>query len=148
MLWYHKIADPTFGGDVTGGRAVDVVACYDGIFIGMEWKLKKDDRAFPIKRVRDGQVATLCDIEVAGGVGLLMIAKYKGPKDKCVYIIPIAQWNSAVRMAIKDGRKSVRVEELFENCRTGTQRTGAYTHWDMQFIERMVHRVIKDRNRN
>lgn len=137
LIWYHKIADPTFGGDVTNERAVDVVACYKGTFVGIEWKLKKDDRAFPLKRVRLGQVQTLCDIEAAGGVGLLAIAVYNGPYDKCVYMIPIQYWNNAVN-AITD-RKSIRIEEAFPHWKVEPRRVGSFVHWNLQPIEDLIH---------
>ena len=114
MLWWHKIADPRFGGHVTNERAVDVIACFQGICVGMEWKLKKDTRAFPLNRVRLGQLETLCDIHLASGVALLMIVEYITPQNKCLYAIPVDRWNCEVAK-ITD-RKSIRLEEHFLDC--------------------------------
>jgi len=135
LLWYHKIADPTIGGNVTNARAVDVVACFGGTFIGMEWKLKKTDRAFPIKRIRTGQINTLCDIQAAGGIGLLMIAVYKGPYDKCVYAIPVHRWLEEVEQTT---RKSIRIEEKFIKYRIKPQRFGVRVDWNMGLIEEYI----------
>lgn len=136
-LWWHKIADPTFGGDVTNERAVDVVGCLDGVMFGMEWKIKKDDRALPLNRVRLGQLETLRQIEASGGVGLLMIAVYKGPHDKCVYAVPIWAWDNATK-AITD-RKSIRIEEAFPACRIETRRQGSYVHWNLMKVEELIY---------
>lgn len=140
LLYYHKIADPTFGGDVTGARAVDVVACFCGVFVGMEWKLKRDNRAFPLKRVRIGQIKTLCDIEVALGFGYLMVAVYNGPRDKYVYAIPIKRWNEEVER-LKKGSKSIRIEEVFDDCRIEMYRAGSYLIWDTAQIEKELDRA-------
>jgi len=138
--WWWKIPDYMRpNSNYSNDRAVDVVACYDGTFVGIEWKLKKDNRAFPLKRVRDGQVKTLCDIEVAGGVGLLVIAVYVGPDDKCAYVIPVAQWNTEAREAHEAGRKSIRVEEVFPHCKVKPRRAGAYVHWDFRLIEEAIN---------
>jgi len=134
LLFWHKIADPTIGGDVTNARAVDVVACFNGVFIGMEFKIKKDDRAFPMKRIRTGQINTLCDIEKAGGVGLLMVVVYKGPYNKCVYAIPVHRWLEKVT-EVWPKCKSIRIEDHFADCRIEPHRVGSHVHWEMTLIE-------------
>lgn len=136
MLWYHKIADPTLGQKYTNERAIDVVVCFNGHFIGMEWKLKKDERAFPIKRVRDGQVKTLCDIEVAGGKGFIMIGVYLATGVKYVYAIPISRWNEQV--AKTTDRKSIRLEGCFTDCRIDMIRVGQFKHWDFSTVEGLI----------
>lgn len=136
-LWCWKVPDYMRPGtNYSNDRAVDVIACFDGVCVGIEWKIKKDDRAFPIKKIREGQIKTLCDIEVAGGVGLIAIAVYKGPKDKCVYLIPISCWNQAVK-ATTD-RKSIRIEETFPNLRIEPQRAGQYVHWNLRLLWEFV----------
>lgn len=102
----------------------------------MEWKIKKDGRAFPINRVRMEQIKTLCDIEIAGGVGFLAIVVYKGPQDKCVYMIPVAVWNAEVKLTF--GRKSIRIEEQFDEYRIEPRRVGSFIHWDMKLIEEII----------
>ncbi len=148
LLWWYKIPDyMPFQHNTPNARAVDIIACYNGICVGMEWKIKKDDRAFPINRVRMEQIKTLCDIEVAGGVGFLAIAVYKGPHDKCVYIIPISRWNSEVAFIKNEQkinntlikpRKSIRIEEVFDDYRIKPIRVGSFVHWNMKQIEKIV----------
>ena len=136
-LWWWKIPDYTRpGAGYSNDRAVDVVACYNGVFVGIEFKIKKDDRAFPMNRIRDGQVKTLCDLEVAGGVGVIAIVVYKDKHDKCVYLIPIAEWNKEVKLTTD--RKSIRIEEKFSAYRTAPRRVGSFVHWSMMLLERLA----------
>jgi penicillin-binding protein-related factor A (putative recombinase) len=136
-LWAFKVPDYShYYSNHSNNRAVDVLACYDGVFVGMEWKIKKDKRAFPFDRVRDNQVQALCDIGVAGGVGLLMIVVYHGPQDKYAYAIPIEVWNECVFAA---QGKSVRIEEEFAQWRIEPKKHGAYVHWDMTKIEELCY---------
>ena len=138
-LWFWKIPDYTRPGyGYSNDRAVDVVICCDGAFVGMEWKLKKDNRAFPLKRIRDGQIKTLCDIEIAGGTGFLMIAVYLSPHDKCVYAIPIKQWNKEAKEVHETGRKSIRIEEVFSYYRIEPRRIGTYVHWNFKLVEEVI----------
>ena len=137
LLWWHKIADPTYGGNVTHSRAVDVIACFKGVCVGLEWKLKKDDRAFPLDKVRDGQICTLLDIEKAGGVGFVMIAVYKGSRDKHVYMIPIKQWIE-ITSQIKT-RKSVRLELAFARWRVEIDYSSSHANWNASKIEKRAN---------
>ena len=143
ILWFHKIADPTFGPRKTQARAIDVVACFKGIFIGMEWKLIKNTRAFPINRIRDNQVKTLCNIEVAGGVGLIMIAVYLPSRIKYIYAVPIKKWNQAVRCATK---KSIKLDDVFIKYRFDIKQVGKYKHWDMKIVESYINKKAKRLN--
>ena len=138
-VWYHKIADPTYGGNVTNTRAVDVIACFGGVCVGMEWKLKKDTRAFPIKRIREGQIETLRAIEQAHGIGFIMIAVYLGPREKCVYAIPIERWLEVVVRTTT--RKSICIETEFANCRIEMHSVGTYRHWKVRPIEQLISAV-------
>ncbi|MFA7286944.1 MAG: hypothetical protein WC052_04775 [Patescibacteria group bacterium] len=136
-LWSYKIPDPRFGSE-TNDRAVDIVACYDGVFIGIEWKITKNSRALPIDgcgSVRLGQLATLCDIEAAGGIGFVAVVVYHGPHDKCVYMVPIFDWN---RMVAVIDTKSVHVEKVFPQWKIVQRRVGPLIHWDFQTIERYI----------
>lgn len=136
-LWFWKIPDYTRPGyGYSNDRAVDVVACYRGMFVGLEWKLQKNDRALPIDRVREGQVETLLVIEACGGVGLLMVAVYKGARDKCVYAIPIREWVQAVAC---ESSKSIRIAERFPHRRIDQFRSGSFVHWNMKPVEELIN---------
>lgn len=91
-LWWHKVADPTVGGDVTRARAIDVIACLDGKFVGVEWKLRRGDGRFPIGAVKYSQVLALLGIHNAGGCALVAIGRHKRRDDRLVYLIPIKEW--------------------------------------------------------
>lgn len=91
-LWWHKVADPATGGWMSRARAVDVIACLGGRFVGMEWKLRKGDGRFPIGAVRYSQVLALLGIHNAGGCALLAIGRYKRRDDRLVYLIPVKEW--------------------------------------------------------
>ncbi len=136
-LWWYKIPDnPRYMQSYSNERAVDVVACLDGVMVGMEWKLQRNERAMPIDRVRDGQITTLKAIEQAGGTGLLVVGVYMGAHNKHLYAIPIEAWELAVKTA---QRKSIRLQESFPNCRVDTNRSGAYVHWDTQLLRSYTH---------
>ncbi|KKL85157.1 hypothetical protein LCGC14_1957580, partial [marine sediment metagenome] len=57
-IFFHKIADPRIGGYSTGTRAVDIVLCFKGIFVGLEFKIMKG-RSIPLDRIRENQLITL-----------------------------------------------------------------------------------------
>jgi len=143
LLWWFKIPDhsrPMAAANISGKRAVDVIACYNGLLIGMEWKLKKDKRAIPCRRVRINQIETLCNIEVAGGLGLLMIMVYLGPRDKAVYAIPIAEWNKQTQLIYeKSNRKSIRIEEIFPQYKMLQHQIGQYKHWDITLLKEFIN---------
>jgi penicillin-binding protein-related factor A (putative recombinase) len=91
-LYYHKVAD---AGSLqySQPRAVDVLASYQGLFIGMEWKLHKTTGAFALSRFRESQYIELAKIEKSDARALVVIGVYsdKG-KHQEIYIVPFSRW--------------------------------------------------------
>lgn len=144
-LWHWKIPDYMRPGQMySNNRAVDVVACYRGVMIGIEWKIHKSELGFRLDHVREGQIETLREIEKAGGVGFLAIAIYKSKTDKYLYLIPVEAWMRMVDN-ITDGRKSIRLVDAFPGYRVDLKRSGSYVHWNMNPIEEAVHAVATSR---
>lgn len=133
LLWYHKIADSRYG-MVTGDRAIDVVACCEGRFIGLEFKLVKRGLSIPIKSVRDNQIKTLQAITNAGGLGFLIIIRCFSGTDKHAYAIEPHVWEAFVSVAEK---KSIKLSE-FDACRFDYVREGRQLNWDMSLIETSI----------
>lgn len=129
-LWFHKIADSRHG-TATGDRAIDVVACLRGRFIGLEFKLVKRGLSIPIKSVRDNQIATLQAINNAGGLGFLIIICCFSGTNKYAYAIEPHVWQAFVDIAEK---KSIKLNE-FDECRFDYIRKGRQLNWDMSLIE-------------
>lgn len=113
-LLYHKIADPTWGSDVTGTRFVDVIASFDGRFIGMEWKLTNNHQGFSFSHIRPNQIKTLCDLDDSGASAFLMIGRYVSRTDKDVFAIPPVVWLQRISNIPK---KSVRLDDVFSDCK-------------------------------
>ena len=137
-LWWHKVADPTGGmGWASKPRAVDIVACLNGKFIGMEWKFRRNDNRFPINAVRYTQVLTLLGIYNAGGCALVAIGRYKKRNDKLVHLIPIKEWvrrcdllkgpNDAIRLM-----KSINLRETFSEYE--------FRPWDFKWLGYNIRR--------
>jgi hypothetical protein len=139
-IWCHKIADPRYGLD-TGTRAVDVISCWNGITVGLEFKIVTKTNSQELRKVRESQLNGLEDIERAGGVGLLIIVHYKGPRDKCAYAVPVDRWRAAARAAKDTGRSSVSLSE-FEDCRFGQKWRSGMLDWETEKIQERVDAVI------
>lgn len=139
-IWCHKIADPRYGLD-TGTRAVDVIACWDGIAVGLEFKIVTKTNSQELRKVRESQLNGLEDIEHAGGVGLLVIVRYKGPRDKCAYAVSVDRWRKAVKAARDNGRSSVLLDE-FEDCKFGQKWRSGLLDWETNKIQERVDAVI------
>jgi len=139
-LWCHKIADPRYGLD-TGTRAVDVIACWDGIAVGFEFKIVKHGISQPLRGVRESQLDELEDIERAGGVGFLIIVHYKGPRNKCAYAVPVDRWRAAAKVAKNAGRSSVPLNK-FEDCRFEQKWNGGLLNWETEKIQERVDVAI------
>lgn len=133
-LWFHKIADPTYGQAYTQTRAVDVIACYKGKVVGIEWKLIKNKKSIPLDRIRESQIKTLFDIKLVGGFGFIAIGVYNSTKDKSVYFIPIQDWCKAVK---KEKKKSIKLS-VFDKFKTTMIQVGQYKHWDMSYVELLL----------
>lgn len=135
-IWYHKVADPTYGANQTNNRAVDVLGCYDGRAFAMEWKLKKNINSFPFKRVRLNQIETLCDVAISGGMALIMIATYIDTKNKYVHAIPIQAWNRVVKNYVKtSSQKSINIEKYFDEYRIDCNKQGSRDVWTINRLE-------------
>jgi penicillin-binding protein-related factor A (putative recombinase) len=138
--WY-KIPDPQFGMK-TGTRYVDVVLCLNGIHVGMEWKLIKNNNALPIKRVRRSQRKVLQKIIDANGVSYVMIAQYLNRSNKCVYQIPYKVWLERACVIRRTGKKSIRIQEVFGDCKTEMEYIGGLKAWPIYEILRQVNEAL------
>lgn len=139
-LWFHKIADPRYGLD-TGTRAVDVVSCWDGVAVGLEFKIITHGISQPLRGVRESQLEGLEDIERAGGVGLLIIVHYKGSRDKCAYAVSVGRWREAAKSAKNAGRSSVLLSE-FEDCKFGQKWCSGLLNWETTKILERVNAAL------
>lgn len=135
-LWFYKIPDARFGA-ATGDRAIDVVACYKGRFIGLEFKLIKHGLSIPIRSIRDSQLATLDKINKAGGEGMIIIIRYFGGRKRHAYLLYPMQWKMAVIGAKKRGKKSVKLD-YFEGHRFDYKQVGRKMNWDMSVLEVLI----------
>jgi len=105
-FWWVKLPDSPQAAR-TGKRTIDVLACLQGKFIGMEWKLRKNTRAFPITRVSTQQLITLKNIVDAGGIGLIVIGTYLNSREKFLDIFTYQGWLTILREAKKYNQKSI-----------------------------------------
>lgn len=137
-IFFHKIADPRIGGYSTGTRAVDIVLCFKGIFVGLEFKIMKG-RSIPLDRIRENQLITLSEIERAGGVGLLAIVRYTNPRSKSMFLIPHFMWTQMIKTTKK---KSVRLDEYFKQYEVKQNRNGMYVNWDFSPLKKRVDDAI------
>lgn len=135
-LWFHKIADSRHG-IATGDRAIDVVACLKGKFIGLEFKLVKRGLSLPIKSIRNNQLETLERINETGGEGLLIIIRDFGGTKKHAYALYPMEWKVAVQVAERAGKKSVKLS-YFDGHRIEYRRVGRQLNWDMSGIEKFA----------
>lgn len=135
MLWWWKIPDYTRPGkSYSNERAVDVVICYRGRFIAIEWKLLKKGNRFPYKRIRNSQIQTLMDIKQAGGEAYLAIGVYRSSKEKCIYILDIQNFCDKRAELTSCNPISISLNH-FE--RFDQHRQGPYIHWDNKLFERL-----------
>ena len=110
-LYYHKVAD---AGSLAYSqpRAVDVLASYQGQFIGMEWKLHKTKGAFALKHFRQHQYDELDRVAKSGGRALIVIGVYvDGGKHQEVYIIPFVHWGNLITDDYYQPLKSVKLQD-------------------------------------
>lgn len=136
LLWFHKIADSRFGA-ITNDRAIDVVACYKGRMLGLEFKLVKEGISISINRIRSNQIITLNDIVKAGGLGYIIIIRYYSGTKKHAYLISPKCIFDEIKNAQSLGKKSIRLE-VFNKYRFEYVRNGSKINWDMSLIERKV----------
>ena len=135
-IWFHKIGDPAVAGSISAQRAVDIIGCFDGVLFAMEWKIKKNNRSFPFKKIRMNQIETLCDVSIAGGLGMIVIATYVSTKEKYIHAIPISIWNKTINNYVKTStQKSINIEKHFDSCRIECRKSGNRDVWDMSSIE-------------
>lgn len=135
-LWYHKIADPRYGLD-TGTRAVDIISCWDGTTVGLEFKIITRGKSQELRKVRENQLAELESIERAGGVGFLVIVRYKSPRNKHAYAVPVDRWRTAAAYARKTGKSSVSLNE-FEDCEFRQKWRNGLLDWEIKKIQERI----------
>ncbi len=141
LLWWHKIPDARFGCE-TGTRAVDILACWCGTLVGLEFKLLTRGVSIAFDKIRENQLVTLEEIEHAGGVGFLVIVHYKGPRDKCAYAIPVSVWRECVSNAKDEGVKSLKLDFHFGDCLFEQKYIGGQLNWETTKIQERVDAAI------
>ena len=135
-FWFHKIADSGTL-EFSRPRAIDVVASWNGHFIGIEFKLHKSLNAFPLKSVRLDQMECLSELHASGATALIIIGVYLGPRKRIAYSIPIDTWLQTVTV-LDPKAKSVRLQDVFADY--GHVLPATVTQWTQSDLIALIGR--------
>jgi len=139
-LWLMKIPDyfrPY--ANYSNNRAVDTLVCYNGYFLGIEWKIINTKKAEHIKinKVRESQISALEAIEEAGGIGLVVIGVYHDPQHKHFYVFSIEDWKYAATRPFLQG---IDLDADYFG-----KRSSSGIKWDWQWLEEVIDNEIRIR---
>lgn len=140
-LWWTKLPDSPLASR-TGKRTIDVLACWKRNFIAMEWKLRKNERSFPINRVSEQQIRTLQIIQQAGGISLIVIGTYLGPRNKHLHIFTVHSWLIAVDKAKENGQKSIKLSLSHDRQRGCFYCTAKNGIWNIGQLQSAINSLI------
>ncbi len=90
----------------------DYNGVYKGFYIDFEAKETKNKTSFPLQNIHEHQVKHMEQVVAHGGIAFLLF-RFKGIDE--VYLLPFKRFIPFWERYIKNGKKSIKVEEIQEN---------------------------------
>lgn len=122
----HKIPNTLFGS--FGRRGIyDILALYNGVYVGIECKVISSALSFPFGRVEPQQVSALEEVQKCGGRGVILI-NVRVPRKQDAYIVPI---NDFLHLRSTLDRKSIPNTIIKSFDKLDRIKIGTSNGWDV-----------------
>ena len=111
----YKIADTPargFGMQFSPAKPCDLIACFEGRFVGIETKLLAGYKAFGWRNLRDSQRESLAAIDGAGGLALVAAVVYVPRRLKRLFLWPWSEVFDGWRLTAEELRSTAGLDAV------------------------------------